>query len=242
MSDVAMPIGHDTMSSALVDADAFHRWAHAWVQPWVRGRVLDVGGGTGNHMAHLRCDTLLSVDLSPACVAQLRRRFGDRPGWTFEVADFCDPAIVGALGRYDTVLSSNVFEHIADDRTVFEHAARMLVPGGHLVLVLPAHRRLFGALDVLAGHHRRYDRTMLRARLAGLTTPMEVVQLRYVNLVGAVGWWINGRLPHRDLSSGSVNGQIRLFDRWLVPLLRRLEGERGMPFGQSVVCVARRCA
>jgi hypothetical protein len=67
------------------------------------------------------------------------------------------------------------------------------------------------------------------------------VALRYVNLVGALGWFVNSRLvDHRDLSAASINSQIHLFDRLAVPLLRRLEGKRSMPIGQSLVCVGRK--
>jgi hypothetical protein len=67
------------------------------------------------------------------------------------------------------------------------------------------------------------------------------VALRYVNVMGAIGWFVNNRLlSHRDLSSGSINAQIHLFDRFLIPVLRRLEGARAMPFGQSLLAVGRR--
>jgi hypothetical protein len=44
-------------------------------------------------------------------------------------------------------------------------------------------------------------------------------------------------VPHRDLSSSSINTQIAVFDRVLVPLLRFLERDRSLPFGQTIVAV-----
>jgi hypothetical protein len=65
------------------------------------------------------------------------------------------------------------------------------------------------------------------------------LHLRYVNMIGAIGWFVNNRvLRHTHLSSAPINRQIWLFDRYLVPLLRALEGKRSMLFGQSIVCVA----
>ena len=70
---------------------------------------------------------------------------------------------------------------------------------------------------------------------------LDQVALKYVNLVGALGWFVNNRLvAHRDLSSPAINSQIQVFDRLLIPLLKRLEGKRNMPFGQSLICVGRK--
>jgi SAM-dependent methyltransferase len=149
------------MSSGLEAARNYHRWNFAWIEPHVRGRILDVGGGTGNHLAFLRDAEIVSIDLSREAVEELRAKHSDLPNWSFEVGDITDAALIDRLGpaSFDTVLSCNVFEHIPDDALAFEHAARLLKPGGRLVLLLPAHQRLYGSMDQLAGHFRRYSRS-----------------------------------------------------------------------------------
>lgn len=236
-----MPVGTETMSSGLKTAHNFHRWTFEWIEPYVRGRVLDIGGGTGNHLQYLRDREVVSIDLSADAVVDLRKDFRDAPSFRFEAGDITSAETVDALGRgsFDTVLSCNVFEHIADDAAAFENARDLLKPGGLLVLVLPAHRLLFGGMDRMAGHHRRYDRALAESRLRDAR--FLVHRLRYVNALGAVGWFVNNRiLSHDDLSSTAVNTQIGLFDRVLVPALRRIEGDRSLPFGQSLICVGQK--
>lgn len=236
-----MPLGRETMSSGLAEATNYHRWNFEWIAPHVRGRILDIGGGTGNHLSFLKSHEIVSIDLSPECVDELRERHRATTSWSFETGDITDPDIVRRFGpaSFDTVLSCNVFEHIPEDDLAFAHAAALLRPGGRLVLLLPAHTWLFGSMDRLAGHFRRYTRDAAARKLAG--AGLEPEALRYVNLVGAVGWFVNNRvIRHRDLSSASINSQIHLFDRYLIPVLRKLEGTRGMPFGQSLLCVGRK--
>ena len=236
-----IPVGRDTMSSGLEFASNYHRWNFEWIQPYVGGRILDVGGGTGNHLAFLREAEIVSIDLSVQAVEELRARHRDNPNWRFEVGDIADPAVVADLGRsaFDTVLSCNVFEHIEHDELAFAHAAQLLKPGGRLVLLLPAHTSLYGSMDRLAGHFRRYSREIAAARLTN--AGLDPVELRYVNLVGGIGWLVNNRLmSHRNLSSRAINSQIHVFDRFLIPFLKRLEGKRHMPFGQSLICVGRK--
>jgi SAM-dependent methyltransferase len=236
-----IPLGRATMSSELEFASNYHRWNYEWIAPYVKGRILDVGGGTGNHLAFLKDRELVSIDLSPDAVKELRERHRNLRTWSFEVGDITEGALVAKLGAgsFDTVLSCNVFEHIPDDDLAFVRSLELLRPGGNLVLLLPAHGWLFGSMDRLAGHFRRYSIANAKQKLSA--AGFDVLALRYVNLVGAVGWFVNNRLvPHRDLSSPSINAQIRVFDRFLIPLLSRLEGTRAMPFGQSLLCVGRK--
>lgn len=238
-----IPLGRATMSSGLEAATNYHRWNYEWIAPYLGGRILDIGGGTGNHIAFLKDAELVSIDLSEEAVHELRARHRDFPNWSFATGDIADARLVERLGpaSFDTVLSCNVFEHIPDDERAFAHAARLLRPGGRLVLVLPAHPWLYGSMDRLAGHFRRYSADDAGRKLAA--AGLERVALRYVNLAGALGWFVNNRLiSHRDLSSSTINGQIRVFDRFLIPVLKRIEGVRGMPFGQSLVCVGRKPA
>ena len=84
-----------------------------------------------------------------------------------------------------------------------------------------------------------YDKVVAGERLSDADA-LRLFDSKDINAVGAIGWFVNSRFArHQDLSSGSINGQIGLFDR-LVPLLKKLEGDRGLPFGQSLICVAQR--
>jgi hypothetical protein len=107
------------------------------------------------------------------------------------------------------------------------------VPGGRLLLLVPAHPRLYGGYDRAAGHVRRYSKQLLGRRLA--RTGFEIETLRHVNPVGALGWLVRVRLR----SSGDwPSSSFTLFDR-AVPILRRLDALR-LPFGLSLWAVARR--
>jgi hypothetical protein len=64
-------------------------------------------------------------------------------------------------------------------------------------------------------------------------------KLHYVNAVGFFGWWVNARVLKRETQS---DGQIAIFDRWMVPIFSALEGAVPPPFGQSLLAVLRRPA
>src|SRR5262249_2208368 len=71
----------------------------------------------------------------------------------------------------DAVVMLNVLEHIRDDRTAAAQAARIIKPGGVLVVEVPAGPHLYDAYDEYLQHERRYTAATLAALLqsSGLT-------------------------------------------------------------------------
>lgn len=153
------------------------------------------------------------------------------------VADATDPGFPALVGSdFDTVFSLNVFEHIDDHQLALRHAVQVLQPGGHMILVVPAHQWLYGSLDRSIGHYRRYDKRWLSALYdeARLVT----VRQKYINAMGALGWLVNGRLGRQETPPA---GQLRLLNI-LIPFLKRAERLLPPPFGISVLAVGRKPA
>jgi hypothetical protein len=94
---------------------------------------------------------------------------------------------------------------------------------------------LYSRFDRTLGHQRRYRRKTvgLACKRAGL----EVVGAAYVNSMGFFAWLVYarglGQIPTKSWST-------QLYDRAVVPRLRRFETGRDVPIGQSVLCVAQR--
>ena len=139
--------------------------------------------------------------------------------------------------RPDSVVCVNVLEHIEDDVAALRAMADIVVPGGVIVLLVPAFDALYGPIDRNLGHYRRYRRRALAALCSSMG--LEIRKLHYVNSVGFFGWWVNARLLKRETQS---DGQIAVFDRWLVPVFSALEAAVPPPFGQSLLAVLRRPA
>ena len=103
--------------------------------PLTGSRVLDAGCGSG-----AQCEWLLSlgadvvgVDLSPAMVAEARRRCGDRG--RFVVADLAEPLDLEA-NSFDGITCSLVLHYLRDWRVAMRSLATVLRPGGWLVVSL----------------------------------------------------------------------------------------------------------
>ncbi len=221
---------------AIEGMDNFNRWMYDRFAPHIGRRVLEVGAGIGN-LTRFTIDRELVVatDIEDGHLDILRQNFGHLPNFISLKADFQDD-LFPLLGRYrfDTVVSSNVLEHILNDRKALENMYRLLVPGGHAVILVPAFMWLFGSLDEHLLHHRRYSRGELveKVRTAGF----DVLRVSWMNMFGIPGWFINARI--RKVAMLPPN-QLRVYDR-LVPLFRAIERVMGPPIGQSLIVVCRK--
>jgi len=236
------PEGRSTMSAALPDAVNYHGWVMDLVRAHLAGPVLEVGIGYGQYTRALAADfdEYVGIDISDELVEGARER-GVPPHADLHACDASDDAMLDTVGRgrFGSAFILNVLEHIEDDIGVLDRLRRALHPGGTLMVLVPAHQALYGPMDEQAGHHLRYSRSVLRERMerAGL----RVQTTRYFNPLGALGWWVNAKvLKPKDLSSGSVNAQIRFYDAVVQPVSRAADPLTRRVFGQSVWGVATR--
>lgn len=222
----------------MTQAPGYNRWIADRVTPWLGQRILEVGSGIGTMTQFfLDREYVLATDRRADYLSALRNRFAKHPNVEIDVGylelpsndhDLADRAI-------DTVVMINVLEHIEDDVGAMDTVNSILVPGGRLVLLVPAVPALHGSLDHALGHYRRYRKRDLRSLAAGAGLVVE--HLAYFNFLGLFGWWFNSRITRRSLLP---DRQVRWFDL-VVPLLRRLEAF-APPIGLSLVMVCKKAA
>ena len=194
---------------------------------------LDVGSADGPSVAWMRSGQRhVNLDLIPR---------GLQPG-----EGVCGSAtdLPFADGAFDVVAAFDVVEHCEDESRAVAELARVLAPGGRMLLSVPAYQWAWSDHDVNAGHYRRYTRTRLRAVVAkaGLTVdrstyaftatfPFFLAERALRRLRRRLG-----RAPAPGLApvSPGIERLLRRLSRIDRGLLRR----RNLPFGSSVFLAA----
>lgn len=120
------------------------------------GSILEIGcggGAVGTRLA--REHDYLGVEPDGSSYTTAASRLADlgrgevRHGLSYEVVE--------PDRRFDVVCAFEVLEHLEDEPAAVRGFAGHLVPGGHLMLSVPAFQERFGRADVYAGHFRRYS-------------------------------------------------------------------------------------
>jgi 2-polyprenyl-3-methyl-5-hydroxy-6-metoxy-1,4-benzoquinol methylase len=216
----------------------YFAWQHRLAARELGRRVIEIGCGIGNFTGLLldSCEAVAAVDVEPGCIDRLRERYSGQANLEAFPCDVMSPEFAGLESfRADSCVCLNVLEHIEDDRDALRRMASVLTPDGIVVLIVPAFPSLYGPIDELLGHYRRYTRASISklAEAAGMT----VNTAHYMNAIGFFAWWINAHILKRRAQSAA---QIEVFDRYVVPVSSRLEGWMHPPFGQSLFVVLKK--
>ncbi|MES2598945.1 MAG: class I SAM-dependent methyltransferase [Verrucomicrobiota bacterium] len=236
------PAEHEIMR----EAEEQHWWyavLHQLVLAEMRTRVkpgaavLDAGCGTGGMMARMAGWDAKGVDISPAAVWHCQER------GLHEVtqASVCELPFPDA--SFDLVLSLDVLYHQqVDDISALKEMARVLRPGGILILNLPAMECLRGAHDAAVCGSRRY--TVCHMRNLFRAHRLTVKMIHYWNAwlflpLLAWRWWSRhapkGRSDLRRLPTW-VNRTLMMAGHLDARLCRYVRP----PFGSSVFAVVHR--
>ncbi|MER7459154.1 methyltransferase domain-containing protein [Micromonospora sp. NPDC126480] len=106
-----------------------------WLGERARGRILEVAVGTGRDLPHYPADaTVTGIDLSPAMLAVARRRAADL-GREVDLREGDAEHLPFADGSFDTVVCALSLCSIPDPAAAVGEMARVLVPGGRLLLL-----------------------------------------------------------------------------------------------------------
>ncbi len=205
-------------------------------------RILDAGCGSGRNMVELaRRGGVTGIEpASQSLEAARARGLGAvLPGSLDDPLPFDDDA-------FDLAVALDVLEHVADDEAALRELARVVAPGGRLLVTVPQYSWLWGEHDVLAHHHRRYSRALLLARAgaAGFAaerlTAFNAVLLPPIAALRTLQRARRRAQPASDLGrtpGGVVNGALERVLRAEAALIRR---GRDLPTGVSLLAVLRR--
>jgi SAM-dependent methyltransferase len=202
-------------------------------------QLLDVGCGTGATATALRAfGRVQGVDSSPLALECCTRRGLN------EIQLGRAEELPQTSESIDVIVATDILEHLDDDLAALAEFRRVLKPGGHAVITVPAYQALWSEHDEALMHRRRYIAAGLGERIRG--AGFETVRLSY-----ALAFLLPlalGRLRRRKPVAGRVaeaqvpalpeapNSALIRFQRLETALLRRMN----LPWGLSVVAVIRK--
>lgn len=224
--------GKETLLS-ISKAGAFNRWMYAQIEPYTKGKILEIGSGIGNISEFFVKDNaeIHLSDLREDYLSLLQTRYENTPIHCIDIADVdFDQHYSHLIGKFDSVFCLNVIEHIKDDRRAVDNLNQLLRPGGSLIVLVPAFALLYNGLDKSLGHYKRYHARDMQQLLPNKS---RIRRLFYFNVMGIVAWMLGGAIfNHKVVPEGNMT----LYNRF-VPLWKIIDKIFGRWVGLSLIVI-----
>jgi SAM-dependent methyltransferase len=213
-----------------------------------RPLILEVGCGTGNVLRVLRkafpSGLVVGLELWLDGLRYARKRSAD----LLVQGDVRN----NPFGkRFDLIGMFDVLEHIQEERETLLSVRDLLVPGGILLLTVPAHQYLWSHFDQAAQHCRRYSASEIRENVQQAGFQIDFMS-QSMTCIFPLVWLFRKMRGFRkaiDLDAAKalaakefrvvpvING---VFNALLSLEARWLSSGRSLPIGTSLVVVCRR--
>jgi glycosyltransferase involved in cell wall biosynthesis/phospholipid N-methyltransferase len=205
-------------------APRFTKWMADVIRPYVAQRVLEIGAGTGNLTAQLIPRLLYwATDINPLYLMYLENVGRNRPYMRVGFTDAEKAASYPKDQTFDTVICLNVVEHLLDDRGALLNIRSVLDAAGRAIILVPCGPGLYGTLDEVLGHQRRYTLESLEKLVTSAGFDLE--KILEFNRVGVIAWWLNGRVLRRRTFGLS---QIQILNL-MTPIFRAVDKVLPLP-------------
>lgn len=207
------------------------------------GMLYDLGCGVGSNLPVLGdFGAAVGIDASEEAVS-LAHSLG-RTNVRRGDLSRADEPLPAAQGTGAVALLADVLEHLDEEDPALAIAEQLLVPGGVLLVTVPALPALWGPADTFNHHRRRYTPRTLAA-IIGRRFAIERLTFFNTFLLApiAAARWLSRLAPYQGSWEPSIpprplNAMLGTVFSLEAPLLERVD----LPLGVSLLCVARKRA
>ena len=216
-------VGKETLE-LFAETDEFNKWLYEELAPYCKDNILEIGSGIGNistFLIRFFKNVTLSDVRNDYCHSLHQKFQGNKNLSTICLMDLSTKKIEhdypDLLNKFDTIIASNVVEHIKDDKLAIDNCYKMLKPRGRVIVLVPAFTWLYNPFDRELGHFRRYTKSSLSVLIQ--SQGFKIIDSKYFNALGMLGWWFSGSVLTKKALPAN---QLRFYNR-IIPIARQID-------------------
>jgi|TARA_B100001093_G_scaffold256108_1_gene244929 2-polyprenyl-3-methyl-5-hydroxy-6-metoxy-1,4-benzoquinol methylase len=201
------------------------------IKKYIKTSILEVGAGIGsftsNYMHLSKNITLTEIDKNN--YFSIKKKFINKK---FIIQNVETKKL---KKKYDTIMYLNVLEHIKEDKKELEIAKNKLKKNGFLIVLVPAHNKLYSKFDKAVGHHKRYDLNFFK-KFQPKGTKLE--KLYFLDFMGYFLYYINKIFFKNETYPSAF--KIFLWDKIFTPITMVLDRLLLYKFGKNILFVLKK--
>ena len=211
------------------DDAKFHRkYCMSFVKKFIHGNVLEVGAGCGSftrdYIDNKMNATLTETDNKN--FEDLKKNFINNKN-----IKISNKTIFEIEDKFDTILYLHVLEHIEDDRKELKEVETKLNKGGHLIIMVPRHQKLYSNFDKSIGHFRRYEMNFFEKNFYNLNRKL----LKSLDSFGYLLYFLNKLFFKNEKFPSKF--KIFIWDKIFTPLSIALDLITNYKIGKCIIAV-----
>ena len=125
-----------------------------------------------------------------------------------------------------------MLEHIKDDISEIKSALEKLNKGGHLIILVPAHQKMYSKFDKAIGHYKRYDIDFFKKNRFENS---KIIKLHFLDFFGYLLYYLN-KIFFKEETYPS-NLKIFIWDKIFTPFTIVIDYLTGYKFGKNILCI-----
>ena len=139
-------------------ATIWRKYVFLLIKKFIKGSVLEVGAGIGSFTDNYKhkVNSLVLSEIDPQNLEVIKKRFPE------EKFSFTNKFTKDLNQKFDSIMYLNVLEHIEKDNDEIIKAFEKLKKNGFLIILVPAHNKLYSKFDKAVGHFRRYEMSFFK--------------------------------------------------------------------------------
>lgn len=178
---------------------------------YLSGNILEVGAGNGDFSDKFiteKINSLTMTELDDYNFLYLKKKYK-----RFKKIKVIKKNIFKIKKKFDVILYLHVLEHIKNDYKELKRASELLKKNGYLIILAPAHQKLFGNLDKRVGHYRRYDKDFFYGENF---KAFKKIRFKFLDFFGFFLYYLNNLFFKKEKSPSKY--KILLWDKIFTPL------------------------
>jgi len=212
------------------DIANFHiKYCLGFIKKYLKGDVLEVGAGCGSFTRNYFSKKISSLTLTEKDnenFLKLSEKFREN-----EKVIVLNELIYDITHQYDAILYLHVLEHIKDDKKEIAEAISKLKKNGHLIIMVPAHQKIYGNLDKEVGHYRRYESDFFKKDMKLL----KLVNFKYLDSAGYFLYKLNSFVFKSEKYPTKL--KIFIWDKFFTPISILFDFISMYKFGKCILAI-----
>jgi len=214
-------------------AKNFRSYQFDLISNYIRGKVAEVGPGTGNNIQHYlsKTDTLSLYEPTNKLFNKLKLKYKENTN-----INIYNETFLNQKAKFDTIIYLDVLEHIKDDKKEFLNAFERLNVNGSLIINVPAFNFLYSQFDKDVNHNKRYNKEDFNSFFN--YTSHSYSKLIYYDSIGFFLAFFSKYILNKNYKK-DFKKKISIWDS-LIPLSKIIDKIFFNSFGKSLICILKK--